>query len=83
MLIGEFARSLNRSVEQGELTADEVQKIAKVERRHSMPSPDEILQALAHVQEPELHGDLVSLNMIRDLKVSGGRVEFTVMTMLG
>ncbi len=44
-----------------------------------MPSQDQILQALSHVQEPELHRDLVSLNMIRDLKVNGGSVQFTVM----
>ena len=33
MLIGEFARALNRPVEQGELTANEAQKIAEVEKR--------------------------------------------------
>ncbi len=37
------------------------------------------MQALATVQEPELHRDLVSLNMIRDLEADGGRVKFTVM----
>jgi ATP-binding protein involved in chromosome partitioning len=36
------------------------------------------MQALATVQEPELHKDLVSLNMIRDLTVSGGDVGFTI-----
>jgi len=44
-----------------------------------MPSVDEVLQALSRVQEPELHRDLVSLNMIRDVTVSGGRVAFSVM----
>ena len=44
-----------------------------------MPSRTEILRALARVQEPELHRDLVSLNMIRNLDVSGGLVQFTVM----
>ena len=44
-----------------------------------MPSQTEILRALARVQEPELHRDLVSLNMIRNLDVSGGSVQFTVM----
>ncbi len=38
-----------------------------------------VLAALSKVQEPELHKDLVSLNMIRDLKVEGGKVSFTVM----
>ncbi len=31
------------------------------------------------MQEPELHRDLVSLNMIRDLTISDGAVQFTVM----
>ncbi|MCB0073362.1 MAG: Mrp/NBP35 family ATP-binding protein [Caldilineaceae bacterium] len=37
------------------------------------------MQALGTVQEPELHNDLVSLNMIRDLTISGGTVGFTIM----
>jgi len=37
-----------------------------------------ILEALSTVQEPELKKDLVSLGMIKDLKVEGGRVEFTL-----
>jgi ATP-binding protein involved in chromosome partitioning len=39
---------------------------------------DEILKALGSVQEPELHKDLVSSGMIKDLLVEGGRVEFTL-----
>jgi ATP-binding protein involved in chromosome partitioning len=39
---------------------------------------NEVLAALGNVQEPELHKDLVSLNMIRDLQISGSRVSFTV-----
>ncbi len=38
-----------------------------------------ILQALSTVQEPELHRDLVSLNMIRDVTISGNNVGFTIM----
>ena len=38
-----------------------------------------ILTALGEVQEPELHKDLVSLNMIRDLEIEDGEVSFTVM----
>lgn len=38
-----------------------------------------VMRALSAVQEPELHNDLVSLNMIRDLSVSGGEVGFTIM----
>lgn len=37
-----------------------------------------VLAALSKVQEPELHKDLVSLNMIRDLRISGDQVSFTV-----
>jgi len=38
-----------------------------------------ILAALSKVQEPELHQDLVTLNMIRELEIDGGKVSFTVM----
>ncbi len=37
-----------------------------------------ILAALSKVQEPELHRDLVSLNMIHDLTISGEEVSFTI-----
>src|SRR5512139_1998931 len=37
-----------------------------------------VLAALSKVQEPELHKDLVTLNMIRDLRIDGDRVGFTV-----
>ena len=42
-------------------------------------SPEAVTQALSTVQEPELHDDLVSLNMIRDLTISGNNVAFTIM----
>jgi ATP-binding protein involved in chromosome partitioning len=42
-------------------------------------SEQQILAALGKVQEPELHKDLVTLNMIRDIKIQGDRVGFTVM----
>ncbi len=38
-----------------------------------------VLAALSKVQEPELHRDLVSLNMIKDLKVDADQVSFTIM----
>ena len=38
-----------------------------------------ILAALSRVQEPELHQDLVTLNMIRELEIKGDKVSFTVM----
>jgi ATP-binding protein involved in chromosome partitioning len=36
------------------------------------------MAALSKVQEPELHKDLVTLNMIRDLRISGEQVGFTI-----
>ena len=37
------------------------------------------MAALSTVQEPELHQDLVTLNMIRELEINGDKVSFTVM----
>ena len=37
-----------------------------------------VLAALSKVQEPELHKDLVTLNMIRDLTIDDGKVAFTI-----
>ena len=37
-----------------------------------------VLAALSKVQEPELHKDLVTLNMIRDVNIEGDEVGFTV-----
>lgn len=39
-------------------------------------SKEAILAALSKVQEPELHKDLVTLNMIRDIEIDGGTVRF-------
>lgn len=39
---------------------------------------DAVMAALSKVQEPELHKDLVTLNMIRDLTIDGGKVALTV-----
>ena len=38
-----------------------------------------VLAALSKVQEPELHQDLVTLNMIRELEIRDDKVSFTVM----
>ena len=38
-----------------------------------------VLAALSKVQEPELHQDLVTLNMIRNMEIEGDKVSFTVM----
>ena len=40
---------------------------------------DAVREALSSVIEPELHRDLISLNMVRDLSVDGGDVAFTIM----
>jgi len=45
----------------------------------STVTKEAVLMALSKVQEPELHKDLVTLNMIRDLKIENGKVSFTVM----
>ncbi|MFZ6027618.1 MAG: Mrp/NBP35 family ATP-binding protein [Chloroflexota bacterium] len=41
-------------------------------------TPELILAALRKVNDPELHKDLVSLNMIRDVQIEGSKVTFTV-----
>ena len=39
---------------------------------------EQVLDALRQVQEPELHKDLVTLNMVRDVAVQDGQVSFTI-----
>ena len=41
-----------------------------------MPTQREVLDALSTCQEPELHKDIVSLGMVQNLAISGGRVSF-------
>jgi ATP-binding protein involved in chromosome partitioning len=45
-----------------------------------MPAVTEsaVMQALSHVQEPELGGDLVTRNMVRDLRIDGAKVAFQI-----
>src|ERR1041384_25729 len=38
-----------------------------------------ILNALSKVQEPELHKDLITLNMVRELEINDDQVFFTIM----
>lgn len=38
-----------------------------------------VLNALSTVNDPDLHQDLVTLNMIRDLEINNGNVAFTIM----
>ncbi|MFN2127311.1 MAG: Mrp/NBP35 family ATP-binding protein [Anaerolineales bacterium] len=39
---------------------------------------DRIIKALSKVQEPELHNDLISLKMVRDIQISGDKATFTI-----
>lgn len=43
------------------------------------PSQETVLAALSKVQEPELHRDLVTLNMIQNLEIKRDTVRFTIM----
>lgn len=42
------------------------------------PTNEDVKKALSTVEDPELHRDLVSLNMIKDISVSGSSVSFTL-----
>lgn len=39
---------------------------------------EDVLKALSHVDDPDLRKDLVSLNMIEDVKVDDGKIAFTL-----
>ena len=39
---------------------------------------ERIFEALRKVQDPELHRDIVSLGMVKNLAVTNGKVSFTV-----
>ncbi|MCK6601340.1 MAG: iron-sulfur cluster carrier protein ApbC [Bacteroidetes bacterium] len=39
---------------------------------------DQILAALKSVQDPDLHQDIVTLNMVKDLKITGNSVSFSI-----
>jgi len=41
--------------------------------------PEAVMAALSKVQEPELHKDLVTLNMVRNLEIKGAQVNFTIL----
>jgi ATP-binding protein involved in chromosome partitioning len=40
--------------------------------------PDQVLDALRHVQDPDLHRDIVSLGFVKNLAIEGGSVRFDV-----
>ena len=39
---------------------------------------EEVLSALRNVQDPDLHKDIVSLGFVKEVRVEGGEVDFTV-----
>src|SRR6476620_9583585 len=41
-------------------------------------TPEKVLQALSHVQEPDLGKDIVTLNMVKDIEIEGNYIAFTV-----
>ncbi len=44
----------------------------------AQPTEQEVMHALSEVQDPELHRDIVSLGMVRDLRIEGDRVSLKV-----
>jgi ATP-binding protein involved in chromosome partitioning len=40
---------------------------------------EQVMAALSHVIEPELHKDLVTLDMVKNVAIDGGHVSFTIM----
>jgi ATP-binding protein involved in chromosome partitioning len=46
---------------------------------NTKPTQEAVLSALSKVNDPDLKKDLVTLNMIQDLKIDGGNVSFTIM----
>jgi len=44
----------------------------------SQVTKDAVLAALSKVEDPDLRQDIVSLGMIRDLKIDGGKVSFSI-----
>ena len=51
----------------------------KRKKENSGVTEEAVMAALSTVIEPELHRDLVSLNMIRNLQIEGADVRFTIM----
>ncbi len=43
-----------------------------------MPTEQQVMQALSRVQEPELHRDLVTLKMVKDVSIKNDTVNFTI-----
>lgn len=43
-----------------------------------MPSENEVLDSMRHIIDPDLGKDIVTLGFVKDLKIDGGHVAFTV-----
>lgn len=43
-----------------------------------MVTQEAVLEALSHIQDPDLHKDIVSLGFIQNLNITGGKVSFDV-----
>ena len=41
-------------------------------------SEDQVLEALRRVQDPDLHRDIVSLGFVKDVRIAGDAVSFTI-----
>ena len=39
---------------------------------------EQVLAALRAVQDPDLHKDIVTLGFVKDVKIAGGEVDFTI-----
>lgn len=46
--------------------------------KDSRLTKENVLEALRHIQDPELHKDLVSLNMVREIEILGDKVNLTI-----
>lgn len=44
----------------------------------SQPTKEQILEALRRVEDPKLHRDLVSLNMVKEVAIQGAHVSLTI-----
>ena len=43
-----------------------------------MVTQEQVLDALRAVQDPDLHKDIVTLGFVKEVKIAGGEVDFTV-----
>jgi len=52
--------------------------MSRLDRTHSPVTEPTILKALEEVRDPDLHRDIVSLGFIKEVRVEGGNVSFTI-----